>query len=215
MNHGQYKSNECRINYKITDLPVSFGVAQRLAHRLNADIMTYQQAKTELSEYGLDYMVKDHKGFSVATENGGYLIYMDAELDSAEKTKVLLHECGHIYCGHIAVRPLGMPNEIDSTQEAEANEFALFFAAPPYVIHKLKLDNVEKNPGSNPAQSSRCHEYISAIPQRRHAAPHRTGAPALADDVGQKALHLARVRRRCGGAGHYRCDHLVSGRQYA
>lgn len=144
MNHGQYKANECRINYKITDFPVSFSVARQLAHRLNANLMTYQQATKQLTEYGLEYMVKGHKGFSVATENGGYLIYIDAELDSSEKTKIVLHECGHIYCGHIAVRPLGMPDEIDSTQEAEANQFALFFAAPPYVIHKMKLDNVEK-----------------------------------------------------------------------
>lgn len=66
------------------------------------------------------------KGFTYA--DGNYrLVFVHEGLSEAEKTIVLAHEAGHIYCGHMSSVPI-IGNDV--MEEFEANEFAHYLLRP-------------------------------------------------------------------------------------
>lgn len=66
------------------------------------------------------------RGFTYADANFR-LIFVHEGLSEKEKLKVLAHEEGHIYCGHLSHAPIiGQ----DISEEFEANEFAGYVLAP-------------------------------------------------------------------------------------
>lgn len=67
----------------------------------------------------LTELIKDRKGFTYADSNHR-IIFLNEDLSEQEKLVVLLHEEGHIYCGHLNEKTvIGQ----DVIQEYEANEF--------------------------------------------------------------------------------------------
>ena len=67
----------------------------------------------------LTELIKDRKGFTYADSNHR-IIFLNEDLSEQEKLLVLLHEEGHIYCGHLNEKTvIGR----DVIQEYEANEF--------------------------------------------------------------------------------------------
>ena len=68
----------------------------------------------------LDNLISERKGFTYA-DSKNRLVFVHEDLSVDEKLSVLLHEEGHIFCGHIEENTyLGR----DIQQEVEANEFA-------------------------------------------------------------------------------------------
>lgn len=74
------------------------------------------------------------KGFTYADINFR-LVFVHEGLSEKEKLKVLAHEEGHIYCGHLSHAPIiGQ----DVSEEVEANEFASYVLKPHNDL-KIKL----------------------------------------------------------------------------
>lgn len=74
----------------------------------------------------LDNLVSERKGFTYA-DSKHRLVFVHEDLSADEKLSVLLHEEGHIFCGHIEENTyLGR----DIQQEVEANEFAYCMQYP-------------------------------------------------------------------------------------
>lgn len=74
----------------------------------------------------LEALVSERKGFIYADKNNRFL-FLEEELSEEEKRNVLLHETGHILCGHVEENTyLGR----DVQQEVEANEFAYCMKHP-------------------------------------------------------------------------------------
>ena len=74
----------------------------------------------------LDNLVSERKGFTYA-DSKHRLVFVHEDLSVDEKLSVLLHEEGHIFCGHIEENTyLGR----DIQQEVEANEFAYCMQYP-------------------------------------------------------------------------------------
>lgn len=74
----------------------------------------------------LDNLISEQKGFTY-TDNNNRLVFVHEDLSEDEKINVLLHEEGHIFCGHIEEHTyLGR----DVQQEVEANEFAYCLQHP-------------------------------------------------------------------------------------
>ena len=72
-----------------------------------------------ISALGLSDVIKDRKGFTYVDRNHR-IVFVNEDLSEREKLLVLLHEEGHIYCGHFNEKNIiGR----DVTQEYEANEF--------------------------------------------------------------------------------------------
>lgn len=68
----------------------------------------------------LEQQIKHSKGFTYADANCR-LVFLNEGLSEKEKTYVLSHEEGHIYCGHLSAVPI-IGNDV--VEEHEANEFA-------------------------------------------------------------------------------------------
>lgn len=74
----------------------------------------------------LDNLISERKGFTYA-DSKNRLVFVHEDLSVDEKLSVLLHEEGHIFCGHIEENTyLGR----DIQQEVEANEFAYCMQYP-------------------------------------------------------------------------------------
>ena len=74
----------------------------------------------------LDNLISEQKGFTY-TDSKNRLVFVHEDLSEDEKINVLLHEEGHIFCGHIEEKTcLGR----DVQQEVEANEFAYCLQNP-------------------------------------------------------------------------------------
>lgn len=74
----------------------------------------------------LETLISERKGFTYA-DSKNRLVFVHEDLSADEKLSVLLHEEGHIFCGHIEENTyLGR----DIQQEVEANEFAYCMQYP-------------------------------------------------------------------------------------
>ena len=72
-----------------------------------------------ITALNLTDLIKERKGFTYADANNR-IVFLNEDLSEQEKLIVLLHEEGHIYCGHLNEKALiGR----DVIQEYEANEF--------------------------------------------------------------------------------------------
>lgn len=86
-----------------------------------------------IRELNLAELIKDRRGFTYADINTR-IVFVNEDLSEQEKLLVLLHEEGHIYCGHLKEQSvIGR----DVIQEYEANEFVHYMLnATPW--QKLK-----------------------------------------------------------------------------
>ena len=72
-----------------------------------------------ITALNLTDLIKDRKGFTYA-DSKHRIIFLNEDLSEQEKLLILLHEEGHIYCGHLNEKTvIGR----DVIQEYEANEF--------------------------------------------------------------------------------------------
>ncbi len=84
-----------------------------------------------IERLNLDRLVSERKGFTYADAKNR-LVFVHEDLSADEKFNVLLHEEGHIFCGHIEENTyLGR----DVQQEAESNEF-VYSLTNPSIIDK-------------------------------------------------------------------------------
>lgn len=88
----------------------------------------------------LDNLVSERKGFTYA-DSKNRLVFVHEDLSVDEKLSVLLHEEGHIFCGHIEENTyLGR----DIQQEVEANEFTYCMQNPSSNSKSLFFINKNK-----------------------------------------------------------------------
>ena len=74
----------------------------------------------------LDELISERKGFTYVDSNYR-MVFVHEDLSDSEKLSVLLHEEGHISCGHIEENTyIGR----DVQQEVEANEFVYYLQNP-------------------------------------------------------------------------------------
>ncbi len=89
----------------------------------------------------LDNLVSEEKGF-IYTDSKNRLVFVHENLSEDEKLAVLLHEEGHIFCGHLKENTyFGR----DIQQELEANEFAYCMQHPTATdkyMHLIKKNKV-------------------------------------------------------------------------
>lgn len=82
-----------------------------------------------IEELNLDALISERKGFTYADANNR-LVFLHEDLSYDEKLNVLVHEEGHIFCGHIKEKDyIGR----DVQQEKEANEFAHYLMNPTFI----------------------------------------------------------------------------------
>lgn len=116
MTSARNNAYQCRIDFKLTELPLTVTVLERVAVSLGAKIKTYQEAADEIDRHGLSYMT-ELDGFTVSTKSGGYIIYRKDGMGSSSKIKLYVHEIAHIYSRHLETCPLGMSGNVDDEQE--------------------------------------------------------------------------------------------------
>ena len=82
-----------------------------------------------IEELNLDNLISERKGFTYA-DASNRLVFLHEDLSYDEKLNVLVHEEGHIFCGHIEEKEfIGR----DVQQEQEANEFAHYLMNPTFL----------------------------------------------------------------------------------
>lgn len=112
-----------------------------VARWLNAKVAPYSRARKFLTALGYwDYANTVH-GLSVNLDGSFCICYPD-DLPLLERRSVIMHECGHVYLGHLGSGSLlgkSGNRRRDASQEAEANAFALFALAPPDLLFRAKL----------------------------------------------------------------------------
>ncbi len=87
-----------------------------------------------INTLNLSDFVKERKGFTYADVNHR-IVFVNEDLSEQEKLLVLLHEEGHIYCGHLSEKSIiGR----DVIQEYEANEFVHYMLNETF-FQKIKL----------------------------------------------------------------------------
>ena len=112
----------CLYTCKITELPVSISkICNYLQIKIvrNSDLPVTSQLQP------------NQKGACVFHNNEKYIILRDTETKSVQRFTAA-HEIGHILLRHLP------SNTITSTQEIEAEYFALCLLMPPCIIAKLK-----------------------------------------------------------------------------
>ncbi len=146
MNRAEHNANQCRIDYRITELPLRLSTVTGLVQQMGGEVKTYLQAEEEIKRRNIKSIMeaKPNGGFSVINKKGRFTIYIADSLDENRKIFIIAHEIGHYCCGHLAVLPLGMSDSLDDAQEIEANDFARTFMAPPYFLYRTKCSSIEK-----------------------------------------------------------------------
>lgn len=146
MNRAEHNANQCRIDYRITEIPLRLSTVTDLVQRMGGEVKTYLQAEDEIKRRNITSIMeaKADGGFSVINQKGQFTIYIADSLDESRKVFIIAHEIGHYCCGHLAVLPLGMSDSLDDAQEIEANDFARTFMAPPYYLYRTKCSSIEK-----------------------------------------------------------------------
>ncbi len=146
MNRAEHNANQCRIDYRITELPLRLSTVIGLVERMGGAVKTYLQAEDELKRRNIASIMeaKPDSGFAVINQKGEFTVYLADSLDESRKIFIIAHEIGHYCCGHLAFLPLGMSDRLDDAQEVEANDFARTLMAPPYFLYRTKCGSIEK-----------------------------------------------------------------------
>ncbi len=112
-----------------------------VARWLNAKVAPYSKARKFLSALNYWDYAQTVQGLSVNLEGSFCICYPD-DLPLLERRSVIMHECGHIYLGHLgdgSILGKSGNRRQDASQEAEASTFALFALAPPDLLSRAKL----------------------------------------------------------------------------
>ena len=92
-----------------------------------------------INTLNLSDFVKERKGFTYADSNHR-IVFVNEDLSEQEKLLVLLHEEGHIYCGHLTEKSIiGR----DVIQEYEANEFVHYMLNETFFQKIIYIYNIK------------------------------------------------------------------------
>ena len=89
-----------------------------------------REKNTVLSHLNLDNYAQGCKSFSY-NGNGLKFVFLREDTDVNEKIYALLHELGHIVCGHMR---RSSTSPLDVEEEREANEFAHYILHPDILL---------------------------------------------------------------------------------
>lgn len=141
VSHLAYKF---RMDYRISQMPLDF---DRLVYTLQRHfrILKYSEARDELLKRECFGCTLDLGGFALTDEFGQTTIYISDYINREERLSVLLHELGHVVCGHCRMLGpvVGYGGAGNPAQEKEANEFALSVRAPVCYLAKLRVRSPE------------------------------------------------------------------------
>lgn len=100
-----------------------------LIKRFNIELKKYSSFNFDDVEFFIQNISSD--GFSILTEDK-YIIYYNDQSYEERIRWTLMHEFGHYYLKH---------SEQSDLAEAEANYFAKYILAPPFLVHYYGIKN--------------------------------------------------------------------------
>lgn len=132
-----------RLDYQIFNMPLDYDHLVYVPQR-HFRILKYSEVQTELIQRECFSYTLELSGFALTDEFGQTTIYISDYVNREEQLSVLLHELGHVLCGHCRrMGPVGYGGDGDPAQEEEANEFALNVRAPVCYLAKLHVQSPE------------------------------------------------------------------------
>ncbi len=134
---------------RITELPIERETLYEVCAMRGWELNTYHDGIDLIKEYKLDCMVDKADGFACRSDFGEIHIFYDSNLSYEDQVRTIAHEIGHIALKHTCYKVFGQSKSQDVTekQEAEANEFMLYFLAQPLILRECGVktaDEVEK-----------------------------------------------------------------------
>lgn len=135
------------INAGIKRLPILSKHIQRYLENQGWEFISYNLDDEEslkiLNRLNLLDHAKHNSGFSYSNGKTRIIFYRN-DLSEKEKVIVFAHELGHIKIGHLSsFGALGYDaGFITKPQEDEANDFAVEFLAPTYVLNQLHVNTI-------------------------------------------------------------------------
>lgn len=133
-----------RLDYRIAHMPLDCDQLVYILRR-NFRILKYSEAEAELVRRECFSCTLELDGFALTDEFDQTTIYISDYIDREKRLSVLLHELGHVICGHCRkLGPvMGYGWSGDPMQEEEANEFARSVLAPVCYLAKLPVQSPE------------------------------------------------------------------------
>ena len=133
-----------RLDYRIHCMPLDFDQLVYILGR-HFRILRYSEAEAELIRRECFCCTLELSGFALTDEFGQTTIYISDYISREKRLAVLLHELGHVLCGHCRrMGPVvGYGGDGDTAQEEEANAFARSVLAPVCYLAKLHVQSPE------------------------------------------------------------------------
>ncbi len=139
-----YIAYKFRLDYGIFHMPLEYDqLVYILRHHFR--ILRYSEAETELLRRECYSCTLEWNGFALTDEFGQTTIYISDYVSREKRLLVLLHELGHVLCGHCRrMGPLVVyGGSGEQSEEEEANEFSLYLRAPICYFAKLHVQSPE------------------------------------------------------------------------
>ncbi len=119
------------LDCKVESLPIDM---KSILKQLNIGVLKYCDNLDFIRLNGYDELVKKSDGFAVCIQ-GRYFIFYNDKCIPTRKRYILAHELGHIVLNHFSSEANHCENQ--------ANVFASRLLAPAFILHELKLFNIE------------------------------------------------------------------------
>lgn len=139
-----YLAYKFRLDYGIFHMPLGYDqLVYLLRHHFR--ILRYSEAESELLRRECYSCTLEWNGFALTDEFGQTTIYISDYVSREKRLLVLLHELGHVICGHCRrMGPLVVyGGNGDQSEEEEANEFSRYLRAPVCYLAKLRVQSPE------------------------------------------------------------------------
>lgn len=145
-NNVNYYAYKFRLDNELSKIPLDYAFLRSFIICKGYSVKTYIEASEEIKESGYTKYAKAKNAFTIVEDGSKATIYINDTLPLEVKSKVLLHEYGHIYLNHTYSGILGKSDDEYETneQEAEANEFAILVLAPPRLLKMLKIEDTKQ-----------------------------------------------------------------------
>ncbi len=139
-------ATQCLIDMKIEEFPIDFERIKKIVRRYGWILKPYSAAQETFQTFGLADYALNHDAFSLFLDDGTIAIFYKDTLSSGYRLHVLAHELGHIMLEHSSVGIIGknLDPAVENIQEQEAEEFAAYFLAPPCLMKKLHIKDIDK-----------------------------------------------------------------------
>lgn len=137
------------INARISKLPIQSNDIQSYLEsygwKFAAYDLNHKRSLETLEKLNLLTIAQNNTAFTYISIDGlSRLIFYRHDLSEKEKVLVFAHELGHIEIGHSGIGALGYNDGVVmKPQEEEANDFAVEFLAPTYVLRQIHANTIK------------------------------------------------------------------------